>query len=111
LTQIQDSILNYWQNKAALPQSLSSLTDQFSGYPVPRDPENSNAYVYQVKSADTFDLCATFNQSDTQAASSSGPVVVPKAPGATGQYNWQHEGGYICFERTIDKNLYPPLKK
>jgi len=25
--------------------------------------------------------------------------------------NWQHSASRVCFERTIDKELYPPLNK
>ena len=25
--------------------------------------------------------------------------------------NWQHSAGRVCFERTIDKQLYPPFSK
>ena len=110
LTQIQDQIRNYWQSKQVLPQKLSDLNDQFTGYQVPRDPQTTAEYVYLVKGEVTFNLCATFNLQSSISQSGKTVPVAPM-PAYPGQYNWDHAAGYQCFERTIDKQLYPPYPK
>jgi len=32
-------------------------------------------------------------------------------PGEFGGDSWDHEEGETCFERTIDKEIYPPYSK
>ena len=32
-------------------------------------------------------------------------------PGGGMNESWDHEAGRVCFERTIDKDLYPPYPK
>jgi hypothetical protein len=48
-------------------------------------------------------LCATFSLTGN---SSSASAYAPY-----GDQNWQHETGKVCFERTIDKDLFPPYTK
>jgi len=106
LSDIQGQIVNYWQKKEVLPNSLSDLNDQIMGYKVPVDSQSDAAYEYSVKNATTltFELCATFNKKSLDNI---------KQPYSTSAYNqnWQHEAGRVCFERTIDKQLYPPYSK
>ena len=102
LTQIQNEILNYWQSKQVLPPTLASLFDLFTGNQIPKDPQTGTDYVYVIKAADSFSLCTTFNLA-SQTNNQTVPVALP-----TGQYNWDHSAGYFCFDRTIDKQLYPP---
>jgi len=110
LQTIQSEIVNYWQGKEKLPEKLADLQDPISGFIVPVDPQTSVAYEYNIKNSATliFELCAVFNK---QGKGDLGyyPISVPVA----GQYsyNWDHEAGRVCFERTIDKQLYPPLNK
>ena len=71
-------------------------------------------YEYSIKDSATlsFELCATFSQpsQSNQQAISNMTFPVAGVPGSYNQ-NWNHAAGRVCFERTIDKQLYPPLKK
>ena len=42
LQNIQTQIVNYWQKKSALPDSLSDLNDPISGFTVPTDPHDKS---------------------------------------------------------------------
>lgn len=110
LENIQYQIVNYWQRKETLPTKLSDLEDSISGFRVPVDPQ-SGTYEYIIKDATglSFELCATFNKpSMNQLNQKSIPAATPSM-GYTD--NWAHTAGRVCFERTIDKQLYPPFNK
>lgn len=129
LQSIQGQIIYHWQQKERLPASLAELSNPLSGFIVPPDPEFAKGltYEYQVKSELTFELCATFakplpegwreysngavpyygDYASKEIAVSSYPY-----PGTSGiNDSWDHEEGRTCFERTIDKDLYPPFPK
>jgi hypothetical protein len=114
LQNIQSQIVGYWQAKRALPATLTDLSDSIGGFAAPLDPQSQQAYGYNVKGPLAFELCATFN-AEAQKYSSAITRFVPMAPGYSGkassQDNWQHGAGLVCFERTIDPQLYPPLNK
>ncbi len=112
LQNIQWQAVNYWQKKEKLPNQLYDLRDEISGFVPPRDPESGNAYEYRVLADLKFELCATF-----ATESSDEPASEPKPAGLgyDGSYmkptNWMHSAGRVCFERTIDPALYPPVYK
>ena len=110
LNNIQSEIVTYWQQKSVLPKTLSDLNDPLAYFTVPIDPENGESYEYTAKGAASFELCATFNAASQGSGVSS--QTIPVAPGdfAT-QDNWSHGAGRTCFERTIDPQRYPPIKK
>jgi len=105
---IQGQIINYYQRKGVLPALLSDLTDTISGYSVPIDPQTKLNYEYNVQDITklSFELCATFNKSGIDQYSTPIPMSVGNI-----NENWPHGTGRVCFERTIDKQLYPPLTK
>ncbi|MDD4352298.1 MAG: DUF5671 domain-containing protein [Candidatus Gracilibacteria bacterium] len=103
LDSMQWQITNYWQHKEVLPGSLIDLNDEVGGYLVPTDPENSSEYEYRVLGDKTFELCATFNK---QSAS----LDYPQINSDDYMKKWEHEAGRVCFERTIDEELYPQVK-
>lgn len=107
LQNIQSQVVNFWQRKEQLPQNLADLNDSISGYFVPSDPQTNQPYEYNVKdvAALTFELCAVFNLESARQA----PVPAYSYDGYS--QNWDHKAGRVCFERTIDKELYPPLNK
>ena len=47
-----------------------------------------------------FELCASFYLSSPEE------IAKPRI-----EQSWQHGSGRTCFERTIDKELYPPDSK
>ena len=112
LRDIQNQIVNYWQRKEVLPPSLDALNDPISNFKVPVDPQSGAAYEYTVKDATnlSFELCANFNRDGADLYSPTLPRAVYNSEGKPSD-NWQHSAGRVCFERTIDKQLYPPLNK
>jgi hypothetical protein len=108
LQNIQYQIVNYWQSKEKMPNTLADLNDTISGFTAPTDPQSKENYEYKIIDAEklSFELCAVFNK---EAANKDvgnlriGPAGIDA--------NWYHPAGRYCFERTIDKQLYPPLEK
>ena len=101
LNNIQGQIVNYYQRKAVLPNTLSDLNDSISSYSLATDPQTKLSYEYNIKDATalSFELCATFNKQSQK--------------GDTSYYygdannKWDHTSGRVCFQRTIDRQLYP----
>ncbi|KKW15702.1 MAG: hypothetical protein UY54_C0005G0001 [Parcubacteria group bacterium GW2011_GWA2_50_10b] len=108
LQNIQWQIINYWQQKGILPNTLAETQDSISGFKVPMDPKTKTSYQYRLTGPTSFELCATFDQ-PTLASRSSAPYQLSYPMGKIGE-NWEHEAGRQCFERTIDPELYPPTK-
>ena len=113
LSNIQSQIVNYWQRKEALPNSLADLNDAISGFKAPTDPQTRQPYEFSVKDATnlSFELCANFNkfsQNNKDITKRAFPIA--GVPDSYNQ-NWDHAAGRVCFERTIDKQLYPPFTK
>ena len=125
LQNIQYQVINYWQQKEKLPLILTELTNPLSGYSVPVEPEfeKGKKYEYAVKGPMTFELCATFSlpmpkgwreygggevfpMMDYKVSNTSYPY-----PGGGTNESWDHQEGRACFERTIDKDMYPPFSK
>lgn len=106
LQNIQYQVVNYYQRKGVLPALLSDLQDNISGYSVPKDPQTEDSYEYNVADVSklSFQLCASFNKGSQQ----NNTKAVYMMDVGVGQ-NWDHPAGYFCFERTIDKQLYPLL--
>lgn len=105
LQSLQSMIINFYQQKERLPQSLTELDDPISYYNVPVDPDTKTSYSYTVKGTLSFELCADFatmGSGDPYGRS----VSMPSAYGT--QDKWEHGVGHICFSRTIDPELYPP---
>jgi len=106
LTGIQWEIVKYWQAKGMLPATLSELNDKISGYTVPQDSQTQKPYEYIIINADnlSFQLCAVFNK----AYKNPSDIVEPLTPKYTGigTGSWDHGAGQVCFDRTIDKEIY-----
>ena len=121
LTNIQWQVINYWQRKQVLPMALSDLNDPISNFSVPTDPETGKAYEYLlngtigVKGASStlsFELCANFS-ADSTVSTSPNVQFVPVMPASSitsiRNDSWTHSAGRVCFNRTIDPALYPPV--
>jgi len=128
LQSIQYQIINYWQQKEKLPVKLSDLSNPISYYSLPVDPEfeKGNIYEYIVKDKLKFELCATFalpipqgwREYDTGGVRPMMDIGIKEAatiaypyPGGGVNESWDHQAGRTCFERTIDKDIYPPFPK
>lgn len=107
---LQNGIINYWLQKEKLPPALADLKNDITGFLPPIDPESGAPYEYEIKSRLVFEFCANFNlESGTGLASAR----IPEPAGYYGkpyQQNWDHGKGRICFERTIDPEIYQKRK-
>lgn len=108
LQSIQYQIVNYYQQKGAVPAQLSDIEDPLSGWILPKDPQGEE-YRYQKKGELSFSLCATFNTESRIPQSSARPATPYGAP--MPDENWEHGVGEECFDRTIDPDRYPLYEK
>ncbi|MBI4132498.1 MAG: hypothetical protein HY473_00155 [Candidatus Sungbacteria bacterium] len=110
LQNIQWQIINYWQKKERLPDSIAQLRDDISGFIPPQDPESNAAYEYARRSNLQFELCAIFK---TETGATDSRIPQPVLEGRA--ESWSHGAGRVCFLRTIDPELYrlqePVLKR
>ncbi|HAU66362.1 MAG: hypothetical protein UT30_C0001G0036 [Candidatus Uhrbacteria bacterium GW2011_GWF2_39_13] len=107
LQTIQSSLINYWQNKDVLPENLSLLEDDLSGYRSPMDPETKQSYEYRMIGELSFELCATFEtQFDSTSETHSIPVYYEFGYGDSSFDIWSHDAEHTCFERTIDPDRF-----
>ena len=105
LQTIQSQAIQYWTQKNVLPATLADLTDSISGFKAPSDPETGKAYEYSVKGKLAFQLCADFTtKSITDSTNSGRPYA--EYPNDPYSQNWSHDIGKVCFDRTIDPDLY-----
>ncbi|OGC87856.1 hypothetical protein A3D70_01345 [Candidatus Adlerbacteria bacterium RIFCSPHIGHO2_02_FULL_54_18] len=111
--QIQSQIVySYYQPKQTLPPSLEALADPISGFIVPRDPESGASYEYKKTGSLSFELCATFTKESRTAQKYEMTRPVAYLPeGKEISNNWEHNPGRVCFDRTIDPQLYPAYPK
>jgi len=111
LSTIQSQVTNYYSVKQVLPATLTDLNSSFIGYAVPADPNGGAAFEYSVSAPLTFELCATF-EAESVTSSSNVTTAVPYFDGYSRAFdeNWTHGVGRTCFTRTIDPDLYPPMK-
>lgn len=112
LQTIQSEIISYWQSKQKIPSHLSELNDSLRGFSTPKDPQTGQEYEYSIKGPESFTLCAVFNRPVTQGNGSvpAEKIPVPAGGGYYGSEYWTHGEGRTCFERTIDKDRFPPIK-
>lgn len=109
LQNIQWQVVNYYQQKQALPGSIVDLEDPIAGYNNPLDPKTREQYTYRATGPLTFELCATF---DTQGDADWGRgEAMPLGSYGTIEANWAHDVGETCYTRTIDPERYPPYTK
>jgi type II secretory pathway pseudopilin PulG len=106
LQSIQSQIVSYWQSKQALPATLSDLSDSVGYFTLPMDPDTRATYVYKPTGTNTFNLCATFTRATRDNIGQSAPMYNDIAA----PEKWQHGAGQVCFNRTIDPQLYPSNK-
>jgi hypothetical protein len=126
LQSIQWQVISSWQQKEKLPATLAEMSNPISSYMVPVDPEFNKGLTYEYKAtgAMSFELCATFSAVMPQGWRDGGyygggvmpmmdrDIAVSSYPGPGGAGDsWVHEAGRTCFERTIDRDIYPPYPK
>lgn len=114
LQSVQWQLVNFWQQKGTLPESIVELEDPLSGFTVPKDPQTGGEYRYERTSQSSFKLCATFNKESVPGQYGvSRPTSEPEflKGGDTLSGPFTHGVGEVCFDRTIDPERYPIYKK
>jgi hypothetical protein len=126
LQTIQSQVITYWQQKEKLPATLTDLSNPTSYTSVPVEPEFEKGLKYEYKATGdlSFELCATFSKDMPKGWVEGGGYggIMPMAttdvavsypyPGPDGTNDsWDHKVGRTCYERTIDKDIYPPYPK
>lgn len=109
---IQGQIIYYWQNKGKIPAKLDDLKDPISGFNPGKDPQTGADYGYEVKGKLEFAFCANFNLPSLESGKPT--IELPTYPPQyipSGDSNWNHGAGYVCFERKIDPELYKPAQR
>ena len=119
LQNIQYQIVNFYQRKGILPNSLDELKDPIAVFNIPLDPDTGISYGYEKvsdlpdgKAALSFNVCANFSLASDASIDSKG-ATRPAPVFLRDSYlneNWKHGQGQVCFNRKIDKDLYPILK-
>ncbi len=107
LINIQSQVINYWQSKGSLPQTMNDMKDSltYDSFSM-TDVQTQAPYEYTVTGPATFKLCAMFNL-DYKVGNYNSSVY----PTTQKNENWMYKAGHSCFERTIDPQLYPIYKK
>ncbi len=119
LQSIQWQIINHWQQKGALPETLSAAQDPLSSYLELNDPETGKPYVYEPTGKLSFKLCADFLMESQENDPKYGAYTVggmdyavsARYPGDVTNNTWKHAAGNVCFDRTIDPDYYPVYEK
>lgn len=91
LQSVQSYVENYFLTNDQLP---GFLTDAYDGLPIPTAPEGRPEYTYTITGDTSYELCATF-------AAPSATLDEPYSMPIDANYNWNHQAGEWCFDRTI----------
>lgn len=117
LQSLQSGLLNYWNQKDVLPDSIDQLRDPLTGFVQPFDPVSKQPYGYTKTGELTFQLCANFDLETpswekNQWRQTMYEPVYPYS-GMPQSEDWTHTAGQTCFDRTIDPELHrvPELVK
>ncbi|MDP3729628.1 MAG: DUF5671 domain-containing protein [bacterium] len=105
LQTIQWQIINYWTQKGTLPKTLPDLDDDISGFAAPIDPATKDPYGYRLIDGLTFELCGVFTLPSV-GFSTGLEITKPSVYREPFADNWNHDEGAVCFERSIDPELY-----
>jgi uncharacterized protein (UPF0333 family) len=111
LQNIQQQLVNFWQYKQTLPESLEGLKDPISGFVPPLDTQTGVSYRYERLNSSTFRLCASFNGPSRDIVNTESTPMRPLPAIDPSNENWVHGEGEVCFDRVVDADRYPPYKK
>ncbi len=92
LQEIQSYIESYYYNNTVLPDTIETA---YAGLTFPTAPTERAPYRFEVTGEQNYKLCATFAV-PTRDSERTYAAIAPEK-----NYNWQHEAGEWCFERTI----------
>ena len=112
LQQISSAVDQYWMVSSSLPTSLTELKRARGVYVSNiTDPETHQPYEYMIKTADSYDVCATFALPSSESDQQSPARYVPMSPPGSDTNAvdfWHHEVGRVCFTPHVNK---PPVIK
>ncbi len=117
LSGIQWQITNFYQQKGRLPNTLEELKDPLVGFITPKDSQTGKEYGYVLADGLKFYLCADFNKEsrgfNKKQTKSNGirSSIKYNSGYSTDGENWAHSEGEVCFERTIDPDKFPQIKR
>ena len=104
----------------SLPNNLDELKDPIAGFNIPLDPDSLVPYGYEkISDLSTGQASLSFQTLAPTSVCLATNRVIQKEYQDQCQYfmgesslneNWRHEKGAVCFDRKIDKDLYPILK-
>ena len=103
LMQIQSEIFNYYSTKKTLPPNIEALRSDVTGFIPPADPETKQPYEYSATGTLSFQVCATFKTESKATQPGIREFAVVYGPTTE---NWAHGIGRVCFDRTIDPDLF-----
>ncbi len=110
LQMITWGIDEYWNIHNALPASFAEFRSERSiGISSIADPETHIPYKYAPKTAETYDLCATFAlPSSVEHLNQPIPPSVYPVPTDSNRFPtfWKHPAGGVCFLVQVIK--HPP---
>jgi len=107
LSSIQYQIVNFYQKKGSLPETLADINDPLSSFMVPVDPVTKLSYEYKQLNQTSFEICATFSLPSRNVQDGRTKIMVQEDKFQT----FTHDSGRTCFSRNIDTQLYPIVKK
>jgi hypothetical protein len=111
LQNIQYQVINYYQTKGRLPQSLAELADPLSGMTIPKDAQSGTDYGYRITTPPySFEVCADFNVASLGVSPTQATDAMHIGQKGA-EDNWQHSASQSCFERTLDPERYPVFPK
>ena len=97
LQQITWVVDSYWQRNDQLPETLDVLRAPTYYVGSLQDPKTGEAYVYNVLSATSYELCTTF-ETDSSQIKSQAPPRFPE-----GNTFWEHGIGRTCFDLEVQQ--------
>lgn len=106
LQTLSGQVRDYYQRTATLPQTLTELAQGFSYSISTVDPQSGMSYVYKVRDAKTFELCATFNF-DADVSVTQATYYYAEDP--MNPLVWDtYKAGEYCFTQMVPVN---PIQK
>jgi hypothetical protein len=100
LQQLSQAVENYYRERRELPASLDSLIMLPSIYVESfQDPVSRRPYEYRVVDPRAYELCATFDRTDTTQVYSAYPT--PDRPPRF----WRHGAGRRCYRLVLPRTL------
>jgi len=113
LQMIQNHVVEYYRAKNSVPQDLSLLNDELRGVIVPKDPQTAKEFEYRATGELGFSLCAEFNRPSSAYDEKTAESLSYPYPhvGPIRDETWTHGEGRVCFDRTIDKDFFLPIKE